>query len=160
MSAGGDPREDPLAAGFDGLAWHASRRSVERRKSRLYAKAGLIWGTSKILKANRKIKVEHSTAEYFIKNTLAPKSYKKIMEETKAIQERMNETFGLGTLPKNKEVIVLYDGEKAEDTFDASKNQIVEMPKERPAFFSKNLLQKVNPHARRGSGNDVRPSNL
>ena len=56
MSAGGDPREDPLAAGFDGLAWHASRRSVERRKSRLYAKAGLIWGTSKILKANRKIK--------------------------------------------------------------------------------------------------------
>ena len=57
-------------------------------------------------------------------------------------------------------MIVLYDGEKAEDTFDASKNQIVEMPKERPAFFSKNLLQKVNPHARRGSGNDVRPSNL
>ena len=46
--------------------------------------------------------MEHSTAEYFIKNTLAPKSYKKIMEETKAIQERMNETFGLGTLPKNK----------------------------------------------------------
>ena len=55
---------------------------------------------------------------------------------------------------------MLYDGEKAADTFDASKNLIVEMPKERPAFFSKNLLQEVNPHARRGSGNDVRPSNL
>ena len=59
-------------------------------------------------------------------------------------------------------MIVLYDGEKAEDTFDSSKNQIVEMPKERPAFFSKNLLQKSNRHAGRGgTGNDdVRPSNL
>ena len=57
-----------------------------------------------------------------------------------------------------QEVIVLYEGEKAEDTFDPSKNQIVEMPKERPAFFSKNLLQKANPHSSRGSsGDNVRP---
>ena len=55
-------------------------------------------------------------------------------------------------------MIVLYEGEKAEDTFDPSKNQIVEMPKERPAFFSKNLLQKANPHSSLGSGGDnVRP---
>ena len=47
-------------------------------------------------------RVEHSTAEYFIKNSLAPKSYKKIMEETKEIQERMKETFGFGLQPKNK----------------------------------------------------------
>ena len=59
-----------------------------------------------------------------------------------------------------QEVIVLYDGEKAEDTFDSSKNQIVEMPKERPAFFSKNLLQKTNPNAGRGAGKEPRPSNL
>ena len=54
-------------------------------------------------------------------------------------------------IPSNfQEVIVLYEGEKAEDTFDPLKNQIVEMPKERPAFFSKNLLQKANPHSSRG----------
>ena len=47
-------------------------------------------------------RVEHSTAEYFLKNTLAPKSYKKIMEETREIQKRMKETFGLGLKPKNK----------------------------------------------------------
>ena len=47
-------------------------------------------------------RVEHSTAEYFLKNTLAPKSYKKIMEETREIQKKMKETFGLGLKPKNK----------------------------------------------------------
>ena len=49
-----------------------------------------------------KYRVEHSTGEYFLKNTLAEKSYKKIMEETRAIQERMKETFGMGLRPKNK----------------------------------------------------------
>ena len=49
-----------------------------------------------------KRRVEHSTGEYFLKNTLAEKSYKKIMEETREIQDRMNETFGMGLKPKNK----------------------------------------------------------
>ena len=49
-----------------------------------------------------KNRVEHSTGEYFLKNTLAEKSYKKIMEETREIQERMKETFGMGLKPKNK----------------------------------------------------------
>ena len=49
-----------------------------------------------------KYRVEHSTGEYFLKNTLAEKSYKKIMEETREIQERMKETFGMGLKPKNK----------------------------------------------------------
>ena len=62
------------------------------------------------------------------------------------------------TLVTFQEVIVLYDGEK--DTFDSSKKLMVEMPKERPAFFSKNLLQKTNPQAGRGDGNHARPSNL
>ena len=58
-----------------------------------------------------------------------------------------------------QEVIVLYDGE--EDTFDSSKKLALEMPKERPAFFSKNLLQKTNPQAGRGGdGNHPRPANL
>ena len=58
-----------------------------------------------------KYRVEHSTGEYFLKNTLAEKSYKKIMEETREIQERMNETFGMGLKPKNKVHIQVHDAE-------------------------------------------------
>merc|ERR1712038_514881 len=159
-SSAGDPSEDPLASGFDGLTWMQvakKRRSLEKRMSRKYAKAQEIWGTSKLLKSNRDIRVEHSTAEYFLKNTLELKSYKRIMEETREIQQRTKEAFGIQ--PKNKEVIVLYDGE--EDSFDSSKKLALEMPKERPAFFSKNLLQKTNPQAGRGGdGGHARPSNL
>lgn len=48
----------------------------------------------------------------------------------------------LGLEPIEKEVVVLYDGEKDEKPkeFFESK-RIVEIPKERPSWFSKNLLQ-------------------
>ena len=58
-SARVSPSADPLASEFDGLTWMQvarRRRSIEHRNSRLYAKAGEIWGTAKRLKPNRDIK--------------------------------------------------------------------------------------------------------
>ena len=77
------------------------------------------------------------------------------MDETRRIQKKMADTFGVG-LPKDEETLVLYKGE---DQSSAGPGRVVEMEYERPTFFSQNLLQRE--HGRpRGSQDTVRPSGL
>lgn len=70
-----------------------------------------------------------------------------------AIQEKLQLN------PVDKEVVVLYDGEKDEklDEFYEGK-RIVEMKKERPAWFSRNLLQQTT--QKPATTADVKPSEL
>ena len=96
------------------------------------------WGTWKLPRLDRTIRVDHQTGEYFQLGKLAPKTYKRVMDETKIIQKRMSETFGVGA-PVDKDVLVLYKGEEDRGV---DKLRVVEMEKERPSFFSQNLLQK------------------
>lgn len=58
--------------------------------------------------------------------------------------------------PVDKEVVVMYAGEKTDEFHDGKR--IVEMPKERPAWFSKNLLQQTT--QKPATTKDVKPSEL
>lgn len=83
--------------------------------------------------------------------------YKKVIEETKAMQEAIQNELQLE--PVEKEVVVLYEGEKGgkpEEFFEGKR--IVEIKKPRPAWFSKNLLQGTT--QRPADTKDVKPSNL
>lgn len=104
--------------------------------------------------------------------------YKKAQEETKLMQEQIENELGLS--PADKDVVVLYDGEKgnqvwislvASDNFQYWINsffsqssdfwngkRIVEMNKPRPLWFSKNLLQKTTQKA--ATTKEVKPSDL
>jgi len=73
------------------------------------------------------------------------------------MQSKIQETLGLD--PVDKEVIVLYEGEKAEQSTDDLKNKrIVEMKKPRPMWFTKNLLQKSTQQL--SETKEVKPSDL
>lgn len=65
----------------------------------------------------------------------------------------------LGLDPIEKEVVVLYEGEKSDQTADELKGKrIVEMQKPRPMWFTKNLLQKSTQQS--SDTKEVKPSEL
>ena len=130
-------KDDVLS--WDGLLWKGIRRtSVEKRHlKRIGFKE---WGTYKHVPKNHKITTDHRTGEHFIKGILAPTTYRKVMSETKDIQKKIRESF-MG-IPITQESQVIYSDDKVnKDT--SKKKKIVEIEKERPSFFSANLLQKT-----------------
>ena len=88
------------------------------------------WGVHFGPRLNKRIRVDHSTGEYFELGKLAPQTYKKVMEETRRIQRKMVDTFGAG-LPKDRDVVVVYKGEET----PSDNVKLVEMETERPSFF-------------------------
>jgi len=55
-------------------------------------------------------------------------------------------TCELGLQPRDREVAVVYRGEReAVEDQQTAAVRLVEMPKERPQWFGKNLIQKVAP---------------
>jgi len=73
------------------------------------------------------------------------------------MQEKIQEQLGLEAI--EQEVVVLYEGEKAEQSAEILKgNRIVEMKKPRPMWFTKNLLQKSTQQA--SETKEVKPSDL
>ena len=151
---------DPLADDLS-ILWNTpkKRKTVEKRHKRKFGR--LIFGRSEgqqIPQRKHTIRVDHDTGEYFELNKVPKGTYERVMEETKAIQDRMSAAFGFE--PKDKEVIVLYDQEKDKFDVDGKKHKLVEMEKERPAFFSANLMQKVNRKKSVGPVDTVRPSGL
>ena len=96
------------------------------------------WGVHFGPTLNKRIRVDQKTGEYFEIGKLAPETYKKVMAETKRIQQKMADSFGAG-VPKDEETLVLYKGE---DNKASMKGRVVEMDYERPSFFSRNLLEK------------------
>ena len=107
----------------------------------------------------RKLRVDYKTGEDFELGRLAPLTYKKIMDETKAIQTKMRNAFKLGD-PKDQPVAIRYEGDEKTQDSDSKNLRIVEMEKPRPQFFSPNLMQKAQPKSDSSSSTTVRPSGL
>merc|ERR1711860_466919 len=105
-------------------------------------------------KMNRRLRVDHKTGETFEIGFLAPKMMKKVMSETHEIQNAMKKAWGRE--PKDREVALLYKDEtQAKFGRLREKMKFVEMEKERPSFFSANLMQKSNTKSSKDSGGDV-----
>lgn len=98
------------------------------------------------------------TLDFYVKEFIFPATcYKKVLDETKAMQEKIQEELKLE--PVEKEVVVLYEGEKDEkptEFFDGKR--IVEMKKPRPSWFSKNLTEQTTQQP--ATTTDVKPSEL
>ena len=139
------------------IVWNTPKRrkTVEKRTMKKYGIKE--WGTYKLFERNKKIRVDHRTGEFFEFGRLAPEAYKKVMAETLAIQKKMKDAFGFD--PKDKEVVVLYKDERDENAVKDGK-RVIEMEKERPSFFSANLMQKAIVSNEKSSRTTVKPANL
>ncbi|KAF5304343.1 hypothetical protein FQA39_LY09722 [Lamprigera yunnana] len=83
--------------------------------------------------------------------------YKKVIAETTQMQESIQNELKL--TPVEKEVVVLYAGEKDQYPNEYWEGKrVVEMDKPRPAWFSKNLLQQTTQQP--ATTTDVKPSDL
>ena len=73
------------------------------------------------------------------------------------LQSKMKDAFGFAK-PIDREVSVVYKNEKSDP--GNTNTVVVEMEKERPPFFSKNLVQKARTSSSQMSNTTVRPSGL
>ncbi|EDW84515.1 uncharacterized protein Dwil_GK14166 [Drosophila willistoni] len=154
---------NPLSPGFslnellgNGMLWAVPkhRRSVEKRLNRKFGYPEYTW---KLLKEKRNLRSCVQCGHDHELGVLCPHCYNKVRQETQLMQDKIQEQLGLD--PVEKEVIVLYEGEKAEEQADALENKrIVEMPKPRPMWFTKNLLQKSTQQT--SETKEVKPSDL
>nr|SVE75501.1 EOG090X0IGM [Daphnia dolichocephala] len=130
---------------FDGFLWGVPtcRRSVEKRMMRKFGAPN--WH-NKLILPRKDIKTCGACGDHHEVGRLCPNCYSKVKAETAVIQEKMVKELGLD--PVDKEVAIVYQGEKNQfdDEFFKGKN-IVEMEKPRPKWFSKNLLQKSGPNS-------------
>lgn len=141
----------------DGFVWNTPkcRKSIEKRHLERFG--GARWGTQKILKPNRRIRIDYKTGEHFELGKLAPKTYEKILQETSEIKAKISDTFGRFSA-RDKEANVLYEGESVPEGED---NKLtVSMEKQRPTFFSRNLTEKTQIPAGSTTNTTVRPSGL
>ncbi|UYV64817.1 MRPL32 [Cordylochernes scorpioides] len=67
--------------------------------------------------------------------------YNRVKEETMKMREAILKSLGLEA--NDKEVAVLYKGEKADNR---PNTRFVELPEERPPWFTDNLLEPSNPN--------------
>ncbi|XP_018564249.1 39S ribosomal protein L32, mitochondrial [Anoplophora glabripennis] len=140
----------------DGFLWAVPkhRRSIEKRLKRKFGHPDYVL---KIMKPKTNLRTCNVCGDDHEAGVLCPTCYKKVMDETKAMQEAIQEELKLE--PVEKEVVVLYEGEKDEkpdETFEGKR--IVEVKKPRPAWFSKNLLQQTT--QKPATTSDVKPSDL
>ena len=142
----------------DAILWNTPKRrkSIERRTFSKYGSKE--WGNMKFPQKNKKIRVDYKTGEYFELGKLAPKTYEKVMEETKEIQQKMKNMFQNNFQPQDKELAVLYENEEKTDEHEGKR--IIEMEKPRPAFFSPNLMQRAKTSSDSASNTTVRPTGL
>lgn len=111
----------------------------------------------KTIQKKENIKVCDACGNFFESGVLCPHCYDKVRKETAAIKDKILAKLHL--TPIDSEVVVLYDGEKAEKPEEFFRGKrIVEMEKPRPQWFSKNLLQKTTqPNA---TTKEVKPDEL
>ncbi|KAH8295326.1 hypothetical protein KR018_009986 [Drosophila ironensis] len=158
----------------DGMLWAVPkhRRSVEKRLKRKFGYPEFVW---KPLKEKRHIRSclqcghdfemgclcrKFSARQLPLQKLIPPSPafcYQKVLKETELMQEKIQENLGLD--PVDKEVVVLYEDEKAEQSAEELKGKrIVEMKKPRPMWFTKNLLQKSTQQL--SDTKEVKPSDL
>ncbi|KAH0952498.1 hypothetical protein HN011_001018 [Eciton burchellii] len=140
----------------NGILWAVpkSRRTIEKRLKRRFGVPEYVWKPH-VAKTNIIICV-HCGHNYEAGH-LCGHCYEKIKIETKEMQDAIQKELGLS--PVEKDVIVLYDGERDDKLDTYWKNQkIVEMPKKRPAWFNRNLLEPTTQEP--SDDKDVKPTNL
>ncbi|KAI5646539.1 hypothetical protein NE865_01472 [Phthorimaea operculella] len=137
------------------LAVPKFRRTVEKRWKRKFGSPDYVW---KMLVPKTNITVCSDCGHHHERGRLCAHCYKKVAEETKEIQEKIKEKLGLA--PIEQDVVVLYQGEnlpEEQKEFWQGK-RVIEMKKERPKWFSKNLLQKTTQQP--SNATDVKPTDL
>ncbi|XP_046398190.1 39S ribosomal protein L32, mitochondrial [Ischnura elegans] len=155
-SSGGTTIEDEFLQ--NGILWAVpkNRRTVEKRLKR---KFGNPHYHLKLLVPRNDIRVCDHCGHCHEENVLCPNCYAKVKQETEAIQSSIQNSLGLS--PVEKDVVVLYEGEREQHPSDYWKGKrIVEMNRPRPAWFSRNLLQKSVEKSPLPEVSDVKPTNL
>ncbi|XP_018319324.1 39S ribosomal protein L32, mitochondrial [Agrilus planipennis] len=140
----------------DAFLWAVpkSRRTIERRHKRRYGIPGY---HLKLILPKTNLQVCNVCGDDHEIGVLCPTCYKKVMDETKEMKDNIQNELGLQ--PVENEVVVLYEGEKDEKPAETWQGKrIVEMKKERPSWFSRNLLQKTTQQP--ATTKDVKPSDL
>ncbi|XP_069681824.1 large ribosomal subunit protein bL32m [Periplaneta americana] len=140
----------------DGFLWAVprSRRTVEKRLNRKFGYPQYFF---KLLLPKKNLLVCNTCGHHYESGHLCPHCYARVQAETEAMQSAIQEELGLN--PVENEVVVLYQGEKEKQPAEVWKGKrIVEMKKERPSWFSKNLLQKTT--LQPSSSGDVKPTEL
>ncbi|RZC33319.1 39S ribosomal protein L32, mitochondrial, partial [Asbolus verrucosus] len=99
----------------DGFLWGVptARRTIERRLKR---KFGDPYYIEKILKPKTNIRTCNTCGDDHLAGVLCPTCYKKVIDETKEMQEAIQNELQL--TPVEQEVAVLYEGEKDEKPDD------------------------------------------
>ncbi|KAH1012897.1 39S ribosomal protein L32, mitochondrial [Dendroctonus ponderosae] len=145
--------EEILGDGFL-FAVPKHRRSIEKRLKR---KFGDSEHHLKILIPRKNLRTCNVCGDDYEVGVLCPTCYKTVIEETKQMQDAIQQELKLE--PVEQEVVVMYDGEKESkpEEFWQGK-RIVEMQKPRPQWFTDNLLQKTTQKG--ADTSDVKPSEL
>ncbi|XP_065206277.1 large ribosomal subunit protein bL32m [Planococcus citri] len=140
----------------DGFLWGVPKKrlTIERRKKRMF---GAMSGYCKTIIPKTDILVCMHCGHDYERNHLCKNCYNTVKKETEEMQEAILKDLGLS--PVEQEVVVLYEGEKETTPPEFWEGKrIVELPKERPAWFSRNLLQKST--ATISDRTDVQPDKL
>ncbi|KAK3931116.1 39S ribosomal protein L32, mitochondrial, partial [Frankliniella fusca] len=130
-----------------------NRRSIERRLKRRFGIPEYHW---KMLWMKKNLQSCIQCGNFHEPGLLCPHCYHKVIQETKEISAKIQETLKLE--PIEKDVIVLYENEKASPEFFDGK-RVVEMEKPRPEWFSSNLMQPSTQESNEDA-KDVKPKDL
>ncbi|XP_026293577.1 39S ribosomal protein L32, mitochondrial [Frankliniella occidentalis] len=112
-----------------------NRRSIERRLTRRFGNPDYHY---KMIFMKKNLQSCATCGNFHEPGLLCPHCYSKVIQETKEISDKIQETLKLE--PIEKDVIVLYENDKVSPEFFEGK-RIVEMEKPRPQWFSSNLMQ-------------------
>lgn len=125
---------------FDGFLFAVpkKRRTVEKRLIRKLGDDRWGFPAAKMLKPKKNLIICDTCGNYNEKGYLCPVCYKKVEEETKIVQEAIVNTFKLD--PITQEVFIKYQSDSKEEV---GNRKLIEVERERPAWFSKNLLSKL-----------------
>nr|XP_018914969.1 PREDICTED: 39S ribosomal protein L32, mitochondrial [Bemisia tabaci] len=140
----------------EGILWAVpkKRRTLERRQLRRF---GMLDRHFKMLIPKTDIITCNVCGHDYERRHLCGNCYAKVKKETESIKEKIEAELGLE--PVEQEVIVLYKGEKEQQPSEYWQGKrIVEIDKERPAWFSKNLMEKST--AGTSDCVDVKPTEL
>lgn len=140
----------------DSVLWAVpkKRRSVEKRLNRKFGWPNQVW---KPLVLKKNLVTCGSCGNPFEADCLCPTCYSKVKSETEEMQDAIKKEISLN--PIDKEVVYIYKGEKdgcRNEDFEGKR--IIEMPKTRPQWFSKNLLIKTTKGL--SSASSIKPSDL
>lgn len=131
-----------------------SRRTIEKRLRRKFGHPDYVM---KILKPKKNLLSCNTCGHHHEAGMLCPHCYEQVIEETKAIQEKIQAELGLS--PVEQDVVVLYDNERSKQPEEFWQGKrIVEMKKDRPQWFSKNLMERSTQQG--SESNDVKPTDL